>query len=266
MECEDCGRSEKNWHLVNSKKFGKVLCDRCYSRNTRKANGSDEYRECEYCGISSNKTRIIKSRKFNKTLCEKHYTYYSHNGKLKRTTKDLNEIVEYKDYAEIILYNIESEEIARTKIDKEDIEKVSSYKWNLTKKNSNREYCYSNNLPLHRLIMGLEDAPTKVYVDHINRDSLDNRKENLRVATNANNQANSRLPKNNKSRYKGVRKSKGKWVAYIKVDYKNIRLGTFEDKLDAMLARRAAEEKYFGDFRSNNDEYLERLLKERVDN
>jgi hypothetical protein len=33
-----------------------------------------------------------------------------------------------------------------------------------------------------------------------------------------------------------------------------------------MLARRAAEEKYFGDFRSNNDEYLERLLKERVDN
>lgn len=56
--------------------------------------------------------------------CGKHYNQILKHGKIYRTYRDLNEIVIHDDYAEIILLNIKSEEIARALIDLEDIDKV----------------------------------------------------------------------------------------------------------------------------------------------
>ena len=83
-----------------------------------------------------------------------------------------------KKYYEIILYNKQCEEIARTKIDKDDLEKVQKYKWSLgnhgyamTRLNPQKEK--KGFLFLHNLILppqrGLE-------IDHENTDKLDNRK------------------------------------------------------------------------------------------
>jgi len=88
-------------------------------------------------------------------------------------------------------------------------------------------------------------------VDHINGKTSDNRIENLRVCTHKENIRNCTLKaKNNKSGYRGVSfdKSRNKWQASIKVDYKSIGLGRFLNKEDAALAYNNFAKKYFGEF------------------
>jgi hypothetical protein len=91
----------------------------------------------------------------------------------------------------------------------------------------------------------LVDHGHKLVRDHINRNKLDNRQENLRWVTNHANTVNTKLNKNNKSGVKGVRYCKGKWIAYIFFNYKSIYLGTYDNKLDAVKARKEAEDIYF---------------------
>jgi len=81
------------------------------------------------------------------------------------------------------------------------------------------------------------------HIDHINRDKLDNRISNLRLATAQENTRNSKLSKNNKSGVNGVFWSErtGKWIAKIKVDRENIWLGYHKTLLDAAAARLSAD-------------------------
>ena len=83
-------------------------------------------------------------------------------------------------------------------------------------------------------------------VDHINRDSLDNRIENLRECIQSQNEHNSDLPSHNSSGTKGVYylKRSNKWRATIQVNNHRTHLGVFQIKEDAVTARRVAEAKY----------------------
>jgi hypothetical protein len=87
-------------------------------------------------------------------------------------------------------------------------------------------------------------------IDHVNRDALDNRLCNLRVATSTQNKANRASQRNNTSGFKGVSwdKQAGKWAARIKVGghYKN--LGLFFDKSIAAEAYRDAAVAAYGAF------------------
>ncbi len=87
-------------------------------------------------------------------------------------------------------------------------------------------------------------------VDHINRDSLDNRRKNLRLATNVQNGQNRSKQRNNTSGYKGVSwdKARGRWRAFIQVGGTHKTLGRFDEMHDAVKARRDAEILYFGEF------------------
>ncbi len=99
---------------------------------------------------------------------------------------------------------------------------------------------------MHRLIT---NAPYGLLVDHINGDCLDNRKANLRLATNAQNNYNKR-PLNSFSKYKGVffiRKEK-RWTATIGLNHKKIYLGNFKDEIKAAKAYDTAAKKYYGQF------------------
>lgn len=108
---------------------------------------------------------------------------------------------------------------------------------------------------LHRLIIG---AGSGDLVDHINRNPLDNRTANLRLATRSQNAANrgaDRRRNGTTSRHKGVsfNKARGKWCAYIHVDGKTRSLGRFEAEDDAARAYNKAAVEAWGEFARLND-------------
>lgn len=98
---------------------------------------------------------------------------------------------------------------------------------------------------MHRLIMDV-DGVHNIEVDHINRDSLDNRHLNLRLCSKRQNQLNT-LPKA-QSGYKGVHKHKDKWRARIKTIDKSICLGLYIDPIEAARIYDQAAIKYHGEF------------------
>ncbi len=94
---------------------------------------------------------------------------------------------------------------------------------------------------MHRF---LNQTPEGFSTDHINHNRLDNRKKNLRTLTQQKNCFNSSLSKNNKSGVSGVSWYKNGWVARIKINYKGIYLGRFENLNDAIEARKKGELQY----------------------
>lgn len=179
------------------------------------------------------------NKHYGKGYCEKHYTQMRRYGKISRSRFDSNEIIEYVDHAEIVLYNKQCEEVARAIIDLECINIVKQYKWHLR---DNGYVSTPDNIYLHRLIAGTNDNSV---IDHINRNKLDNRRENLRHCTQQENTWNSKTMSNNTSGYTGVYKRNNKWCARIVVNKKQINLGTFATFEEAVDARKKAEEEYF---------------------
>lgn len=96
------------------------------------------------------------------------------------------------------------------------------------------------NRSIHRLVamMFLEDFDENLFIDHINRIPDDNRIENLRIATNTQNQYNVSKRTGCISKYKGVsfNKNKRKWMSYICINKKKIFLGYYETENEAGIA------------------------------
>jgi hypothetical protein len=86
--------------------------------------------------------------------------------------------------------------------------------------------------------------------DHINCDKADNRIDNLREATRSENSANRPPPAHNRSGFKGVHfdKSRQKWMAFIRKDWRVRNLGRYATKEEAVAVRRAAELEIYGEF------------------
>lgn len=107
----------------------------------------------------------------------------------------------------------------------------------------------------HRVIwkMVYGDDPDNE-IDHANGDRADNRLCNLRTATRGENMMNRKRFKNNISGIVGVhlRKDKNNWVSKININKKQIYLGYFPTKEEAIEARRRAELELFGQFSSLN--------------
>lgn len=98
---------------------------------------------------------------------------------------------------------------------------------------------------LHRLIM---DAPEGVQVDHKGDNPLDCRRCNLRLATQGQNMRNTRSRRGSSSVYKGVRRTPYGWVATIRLNGKNVHLGSFKVEEDAARAYDAAMREHFPTF------------------
>ena len=136
--------------------------------------------------------------------------------------------------------------------DLEDYNKIKDYCWHI---NSDGYVVTTINqthsvMKMHRLVMDVLNNPN-VYIDHIYHNKNDNRKSQLRLSTNQQNQFNTLISKNNTSGYKGVywHKKHNQWEALISFNKKQIYLGLFDNIEDAIKARQQAEIKYFGEYR-----------------
>lgn len=147
-------------------------------------------------------------------------------------------------------------------IDDEDWEKVRQYKWRITppKKNGEiymRAHQYVNgrrvDISLHRYIMGCIYKDGKE-VDHINHNTLDNRKCNLRFCTGQENNQNRRKPITNTTGYKGVYVSTGdnRWRARVKHNGKSTQIGTYGSPEEAARAYDAYIISLHGEFAETN--------------
>ena len=143
-------------------------------------------------------------------------------------------------------------------VDDADYERLSAFRWSV-EANGYAAYSHGTDfVKMHRLILGLVKGDG-LKVDHVNRDPLDNRKANLRIATKSQNAANMQRsryrgrPKSGK--YKGVevdRRTGLRISARIMVRGERRYLGAFQSERDAALAYDAAAREAFGEFARTN--------------
>lgn len=146
----------------------------------------------------------------------------------------------------------------KVKVDDSDYEYLSSFSWCFMKnkwsggyvtRKDNRKTVY-----MHRMIM---NAKKGEQVDHINHDGLDNRRSNLRIVTQHQNNGNLRKSSHNTSGYKGVsfykRVKEKPWSAYITNNRKKQHLGYFKTIQEAAIAYNQAAIKQWGNFALLNE-------------
>lgn len=146
-----------------------------------------------------------------------------------------------------------------TIVDDMDYERINRFKWFAIKLKRNTRLvwyaCRTRNgrhLMMHRFI--LSPLPC-FFIDHENGNGLDNRRSNLRVCTNMQNQHNGQIQTRRKSsQFKGVdfNSAMQKWRAHIRVNRQKKYLGAFDNEQDAAVAYNQAAKRYFGRFAKLN--------------
>ena len=137
-----------------------------------------------------------------------------------------------------------------------DYEALAVFRWYATSATHTHRYAFRFEctalgkrcmISMHRQIVG---AKVGEFVDHINGDTFDNRRDNLRIASAWGNSTNRRKAREGSSRFKGVSwdSRAGKWRAGIKAGGKNVSIGTFDDEVVAAHAYDAAARAAFGAF------------------
>lgn len=159
----------------------------------------------------------------------------------------------FENYAEVLTTKDQW-----AKISIEDAAVISCYKWHADYNNhTNSFYAKSeirdengirHHVSMHRLIM---NAKKGEIVDHINGNTMDDSRINLRIVTRCQNAQNHKMSSLNTSGTTGVtyRKENGKWRAYYSLNGKKHYLGDYLSKEEAIEAREKVIENAYGDFR-----------------
>jgi hypothetical protein len=138
-------------------------------------------------------------------------------------------------------------------VDEADVGKVIGYKWTRNGYGYAVTYVPTDSghqlVMMHRLVV---DAKRGQIVDHANGDPLDNRRDNLRFCSHAENMRNSKRRKHNKLGVKGVFVEypcgRARYRAQIRIDGKKLSLGSYDTIDEAQQAYAEAAKKYHGEF------------------
>lgn len=131
--------------------------------------------------------------------------------------------------------------------DLEDYDKIKEYTWSFS--NDYLRDTKNRSIAMHQIILPTKDGLIPEHI-HGSKTRNDNRKSNLRPATQTQNLMNTKIRVDNTSGVRGVhwRKDINKWTATIWVNKQCISLGCFTSFEDAVQVRKEAEEKYFNEF------------------
>lgn len=138
-------------------------------------------------------------------------------------------------------------------VDDADYDWLAKHKWSLDSGGYAYRKVRNVTFYMHRVVL---NASGPAVVDHVNHDKLDNRRENLRIVTTAQNNYNQRPQKRPKSsQYKGVslNKAVNRWQAHIKKGNERRYLGLYDSEQDAARAYNAAARHHFGEYAYIND-------------
>lgn len=144
-----------------------------------------------------------------------------------------------------------------TLIDRDDFERVVRSNWSWRDGYAvatTNKFLARHHMRLHAFV--IKAQPGEI-IDHISGDRLDNRKQNLRIVTAGENAKNARRPTfpGKTSRFKGVSWSRhdGMWLAQIKSDGVQSRLGLYGDEADAARAYDEAALRLHKEFARTNE-------------
>lgn len=199
--------------------------------------GSNKILLASTSDIKSGHTKSCGCLRDEKAACRGHQMWKQYN------TYDLS-----NDYG--IGYTLNGEEFY---FDIEDYDKIKNHCWHINQDGYVAAYSVEQDkiIKLHRLIMGF---PNNTDIDHINHKLNDNRKQNLRICEHMKNMMNQSKRSDNTSGVPGVNyhKATDKWMVRIGVNGKRLLIGLFNKYEDAVIARKQAEEKYFGEYSFDN--------------
>ena len=147
-----------------------------------------------------------------------------------------------------------------TKVDNEDYKKFASFRWYAAfdkreKKNrACRKVKINGKWSTEHLARVIMKAPKGIYIDHINQNTLDNRRCNLRFCNESTNQMNMKRRKDNISGYKGVSwfKSSKAWYTSITKNGTRYYFGPYRSKIKAALKYDELAKELFKEFAKLN--------------
>jgi hypothetical protein len=130
--------------------------------------------------------------------------------------------------------------------DKEDFEKVRNCCWLIDADNYARTKLNGKSVLFHQLIMDFPGCE----VDHKDRNRRNNKKENLRRATDGQNAINASMRKDNVTGVKGVswNDTNKNWRSILDLNYERVLDKSFKNFFDAVVCRLNAEKQYYKEF------------------
>lgn len=197
------------------------------------------------------KIRGCDGKHYGRGYCKKHYLqWYYHGHAKKRVKTDPNNFIFRDDICIIELFDNSGKKSGEAIIDAEDYGLVKNKKWYLRSSRKN-SYVVSGNgeqlSRLHRLVMKAQKGQI---FDHKDRNTLNNRKGNLRSCTRAQNRQNSSIGEQNKSGIKNVwwDRQHEKWCVEVTSNKIRYHIGRFDAIEEAELVAINARKKYHGEF------------------
>lgn len=228
--CQKCGKEFKTMH--KKQKFcSRSCCKEFYNEKILV--------KCSFCGKEFYVHKYRKKTvKFCSVECKNLQMKNAKSKKLGRHFKE-NKYILKDNHAEILINSKYG--VLKALIDINDVDLCKKHYWtcNYQKTGDSFYIKTSINNKVIRLHRFITNCPKNLVVDHINHNTLDNRKANLKVCTRFENSTN---VSTNKSGVCGViYTGHNSWNAYIHLKDKKINLGTFKTKQEAINARKNAE-------------------------
>lgn len=181
---------------------------------------------------------------YSSEYCNRHYIQMQRYGEIHKTFTDKPDIISHHDWSEVKFHNG-----LTVKIDNADVDEIIKYSWNASG-HVKRRYAIRHTVVtkgesgMHRFLM---NPPLGMVVDHINGDTLDNRRHNLRVCTQQQNLFNSKINGCGGVYYEKRNKYR-KWVASMYMNRKRIYIGAFHTEEEARAAHKKKKNELYGDY------------------